>query len=312
MDRSPEAYMHVGIVHFMLFPDLQTGEGPAVQTAEALAADGFFHALEITRINDVSQRHAMRRLAESAHLTLGYGAHPQILSGGLDLSSADPELRSQSVTVVKSAIDEAAELGISMLTLLDGPGSAPTEPETDPAITRITDSLTELCDYASTHDLWIALEQFDRAIEKNSLLGPIDLCVKVSEMVRASTPNFGLCLDLSHLPLLGEDPPTSLRAAGDHLIQAHIGNCIMGDQEHPQYGALHPLQESFHEEHGLQCGFCTPGMIMRATEFLEKNPNPSEEEIRWGISGNLCRCTGYVNIVKAIQNAAEKMQKEVA
>ena len=241
MDRSPEAYMHVGIVHFMLFPDLQTGEGPAVQTAEALAADGFFHALEITRINDASQRRAMRRLAESAHLTLGYGAHPHILSGGLDLSSADPELRSQSVTVVKSAIDEAAELGISMLTLLDGPGSAPTEPETNPAITRITDSLTELCDYAATHDMWIALEQFDRAIEKNSLLGPIDLCVRVSEMVRASTPNFGLCLDLSHLPLLDEDPPTSLRAAGDHLIQAHIGNCIMGDQEHPQYGDQHPV-----------------------------------------------------------------------
>ena len=77
-------------------------------------------------------------------------------------------------------------------------------------------------------------------------------------------------------------------------------------------GALHPLQEGFYEEHGLQCGFCTPGMIMRAVELLEKNPNPSEEEIRWGISGNLCRCTGYVNIVKAIQYAAEKIQKEVA
>ena len=77
-------------------------------------------------------------------------------------------------------------------------------------------------------------------------------------------------------------------------------------------GALHPLQEGFYEEHGLQCGFCTPGMIMRAAEFLEKNPNPTEEEIRWGISGNLCRCTGYVNIVKAIQYAADKMQKEVA
>ncbi len=77
-------------------------------------------------------------------------------------------------------------------------------------------------------------------------------------------------------------------------------------------GKLHPLQEGFHEEHGLQCGFCTPGMIMRAIEILEKNPRPTEEEIRWGISGNLCRCTGYVNIVKSIQNAAEKMQKEVA
>ena len=77
-------------------------------------------------------------------------------------------------------------------------------------------------------------------------------------------------------------------------------------------GKLHPLQEGFHEEHGLQCGFCTPGMIMRAAELLEKNPNPSEEEIRVGISGNLCRCTGYVNIIKAVQYAAEKIQKEAA
>ena len=73
---------------------------------------------------------------------------------------------------------------------------------------------------------------------------------------------------------------------------------------------FHPIQEGFHEEHGLQCGFCTPGMVMRAAELLEKNPNPTEEEIRWGISGNLCRCTGYQNIVKAIQYAAEKMSTE--
>jgi carbon-monoxide dehydrogenase small subunit len=77
-------------------------------------------------------------------------------------------------------------------------------------------------------------------------------------------------------------------------------------------GKLHPLQEGFHEEHGLQCGFCTPGMIMRAVELLEKNPNPTEDEIRTGISGNLCRCTGYVNIVKSVQYAAEKMKAEVA
>ena len=77
-------------------------------------------------------------------------------------------------------------------------------------------------------------------------------------------------------------------------------------------GKLHPLQEGFHEEHGLQCGFCTPGMIMRAVELLGKNPNPTEDEIRTGISGNLCRCTGYVNIVKAVKYASEKMQKEVA
>jgi carbon-monoxide dehydrogenase small subunit len=74
-----------------------------------------------------------------------------------------------------------------------------------------------------------------------------------------------------------------------------------------QDGKLHPLQEGFKEEHGLQCGFCTPGMILSSLALLRRNPQPSEEEIRRGISGNLCRCTGYQNIVKAVQHAAAKM-----
>jgi len=73
-------------------------------------------------------------------------------------------------------------------------------------------------------------------------------------------------------------------------------------------GQLHPVQEGFWEKHGLQCGYCTPGMIMTAVDFLQRNPNPSEEEIRHAIEGNLCRCTGYQNIVRAIQYAAEKMR----
>ncbi len=72
-------------------------------------------------------------------------------------------------------------------------------------------------------------------------------------------------------------------------------------------GTLHPLQEGFREMHGLQCGFCTPGMIVRAHRLLQENPRPSEDEIRQGISGNICRCTGYQNIVKAIQFAAAKL-----
>ena len=74
-------------------------------------------------------------------------------------------------------------------------------------------------------------------------------------------------------------------------------------------GELHALQAAFAEHHGLQCGFCTPGMLIRAQRLLQDNPDPSEDEIRWGISGNLCRCTGYQNIVKAIQNAAQTMRE---
>jgi aerobic carbon-monoxide dehydrogenase small subunit len=77
-----------------------------------------------------------------------------------------------------------------------------------------------------------------------------------------------------------------------------------------QNGQLHPLQEGFQEKHGLQCGYCTPGMLMTAAALLEENPNPTEDEIRWGISGNLCRCTGYVNIVKSVQYAADKINAQ--
>jgi aerobic carbon-monoxide dehydrogenase small subunit len=76
-----------------------------------------------------------------------------------------------------------------------------------------------------------------------------------------------------------------------------------------QDGTLHPIQEGFWQEHGLQCGFCTPGMMMTATAFLKDHPQPTEDEIRVAISGNLCRCTGYMNIVKSIQYAAAKLRQ---
>ena len=74
-------------------------------------------------------------------------------------------------------------------------------------------------------------------------------------------------------------------------------------------GALSPVQEGFHQEHGLQCGFCTPGMMLASTALLAENPDPSEEEIRWALSGNICRCTGYQNIVKAVQYASAKIKE---
>jgi len=77
-------------------------------------------------------------------------------------------------------------------------------------------------------------------------------------------------------------------------------------------GKLHPLQEGFWEMHGLQCGFCTPGMIMSAVDLLQRNPNPSEQEIREGLEGNICRCTGYHNIVRAVQYAAKQQAAEPA
>ena len=95
------------------------------------------------------------------------------------------------------------------------------------------------------------------------------------------------------------------------VLAAQADGCeVMTVEGLAQNGKLHPIQEGFWEKHGLQCGFCTPGMMMTTYALLKKNPNPSEDDIRWAISGNLCRCTGYVNIVKAVQYAAEKMQAQ--
>ena len=90
-------------------------------------------------------------------------------------------------------------------------------------------------------------------------------------------------------------------------VQAQ-GKELMTVEGLEQNGKLHPLQEGFVAEHGLQCGYCTPGMLMTSYAFLQKNPSPSEDDIRWAISGNLCRCTGYVNIVKAVQHAAARLR----
>jgi aerobic carbon-monoxide dehydrogenase small subunit len=90
-------------------------------------------------------------------------------------------------------------------------------------------------------------------------------------------------------------------------VQAN-GRQLMTVEGLEQDGKLHPLQDSFMSQHGLQCGYCTPGMLMTGYAFLQKNPTPTEDDIRAAISGNLCRCTGYVNIVKAVQHAAATLQ----
>lgn len=95
-----------------------------------------------------------------------------------------------------------------------------------------------------------------------------------------------------------------------HLAVQCDGSEVLTVEGLAHAGVLHAVQEGFYKEHGLQCGFCTPGMLVRSYRLLIDNPDPTEEEIRAGISGNLCRCTGYQNIVKAIQYAARKLQQD--
>jgi carbon-monoxide dehydrogenase small subunit len=124
---------------------------------------------------------------------------------------------------------------------------------------------------------------------------------KVGTVVGCDTSNCGSCT----VSLDGQ----SVKSCTVLAVQADGGEVttIEGLAD-ASSGALHPVQKAFHEKHGLQCGYCTPGMIMAAVDLLAENPDPSEDEIREGIEGNLCRCTGYQNIVRAVQAAAANMR----
>lgn len=104
---------------------------------------------------------------------------------------------------------------------------------------------------------------------------------------------------------------TPVKSCTMFAVQAD-GRSITTVEGLKQGGELSDMQKAFHQEHGLQCGFCTPAMMLVGTALLEENPSPSEDEIRWAISGNLCRCTGYMNIVKSIQAAAAMKNEEVS
>ncbi|MBI3710968.1 MAG: (2Fe-2S)-binding protein [Proteobacteria bacterium] len=126
------------------------------------------------------------------------------------------------------------------------------------------------------------------------------------EQLNLTGPHIGC--DTSHCGACTVDlNGRSVKSCTLFAVQAGGGELLTIEGMAAPDGTLHALQEGFREMHGLQCGFCTPGMIMRGYRLLKENPNPSEDDIRFGIAGNLCRCTGYQNIVKAIQYAAAKL-----
>jgi carbon-monoxide dehydrogenase small subunit len=144
--------------------------------------------------------------------------------------------------------------------------------------------------------------RYDREVEPRLLLVQLirDELLLTGTHIGCDTTYCGACT-----VLLNEEPVKSCTLLA---VQADGGE-VRTVEGLEQDGNLHPLQETYSQHHALQCGYCTPGMLMSACHLLESNPNPSAAEIRKGIQGNLCRCTGYKNIFDAISDAAEKMQK---
>lgn len=236
--------MQVGLVQFMMYPEAMAGNDDALESIEHLAANPLFEVLEITRIKNPQVRQKVREIADMAHIDLGFGAQPGVLMNKLNTAALDEDARKAAVADIKQSIDQAYEHGCRLMAMIDGLESWPGEARRPAAIEQVTKSLVELCAYAEQQAkdylLTISLETFDRAIEKKSLLGPTRDAVEVARRVRERHANFGLTIDLSHLPLLGETSRESLALAQEFLVHTHIGNCQMRDPSLPSYGDKHP------------------------------------------------------------------------
>ncbi|WP_342048056.1 sugar phosphate isomerase/epimerase family protein [Bacillus sp. OTU530] len=238
MRKSLHDFMQVGIVHFMAYPYATSSE-EYLCTLSSIIEDEFFSAVEIKSAPDKETAERAQRLLESSGVIVGFSGHPALIGNQADLNSMDQEERKRAVDLLKGAVDEAYQFGAKNLAFLSGKDPGPEDRER--AIGYLIESIQEVCQYArSKGDLEILLEPFDHQTDFRCLIGPSDLAVEVAREVRKMDPSFGLMVDLSHLPMLGESPKKALTTTRNYLKHAHMGNCLIGNSNDPLYGDKHP------------------------------------------------------------------------
>jgi len=256
MNEPMETYMKVGIVHYMAFPQVASGTGPWEETVRHIALDPFFHAVEITHIEDPQVRARVRNIVQLGHLSLGYGAHPAILTQKLNINSLDKKERASACAILRGHIDEAIEMGAESFVILSG--KDPGANQREEAVKALIQSLEELCSYsAGKQGPTIVAEIFDCEVDKCCLLGPSSLAKEVAQEISKAHQNFGLLVDLSHIPLLNESPVQALTPVKEYLAGVHLGNAVT-DPKFPGFGDNHPI-------------FGTPGScndVLEVAEFL--------------------------------------------
>jgi sugar phosphate isomerase/epimerase len=236
--------LHLGVVHSMLYPGL-TDEEAIVKSFEALALDPYLDVIEVQRREQPGLHVRLRALAEATGVKLVMAAQPGLLARKLSLNDPDEAGRQAAVEEVKRAVDAAYELGARLCVVLSGP-RPPREEEVEPQLERLAQSCTELCRYslakAQERDyvVWLSLEQFDATIDKRCLIGPSSLAAELARRVREEVANFGLTVDLSHVPLLEEPPEELVGILAPYLIHVHVGNALRRNEQDPAYGDKHP------------------------------------------------------------------------
>lgn len=176
-------------------------------------------------------------MLDTSHLTVAYGAQPRLLTTGLNINDLNEEGRQKAISSLKEGVDEAVYMGAKCLAFLSGHYEENTKEESYKALVKST---KELCHYAKSKDVRVALEVFDYDIDKKSLIGPVDLALRFAKENKEEYDNFGLMVDLSHLPLLREIAAQAILPIKDYIVHAHIGNAVVKEPTIEGYGDAHP------------------------------------------------------------------------
>lgn len=236
MKESFHNYFQMGIVHAMAFPETGSGDGPIVETVRRIAEDDYFDAVELPYIPDPVKLEQVKKVCETAHLAVGIAGQPRLLSSGSNINDLDEEKRLAAVELIKECIDQADYLGAKAVAYLSGKYE---EDKFEAYYGQLVKSAGELCEYAGQKGIRTLVEVFDYDVDKKSIIGPVATAKRFAEEMRANYDNFGLLVDLSHMPLLRESPAESMTPVRDYIEHLHVGNAVCKEGLEG-YGDLHP------------------------------------------------------------------------
>jgi len=231
-------YVDIGLIHSMAYPATGKGDGPYAETLRNISNDLFFGAVEIRRPADAQTKEKAKKVTEVSGIRVVLAGQPPLLGGKLNLNAENNEERKKAIEDVKKSIDDAVYFNAEKVIVLSGPHPGAEKKET--ALKLLIESLKELSAYAKEKSKIFSLETFDDTIDKKCLIGVSEDSVKLAEEVKKTYSNFGLTIDLSHLPLLNEKSEYALETVKSCLNHVHVGNCYMKDKTNPAYGDVHP------------------------------------------------------------------------
>lgn len=236
--REPiHKYFKVGLIEFMAYPAGLRGEDPDILARiKQIACDDYFDAIELTWIKDPTTRAKAAEMLRSSHMTVCYGAQPRLLTTGLNPNNLDESERAKAEATLIEAIDEAHELGAGGIAFLSSKWQSD---KLEEGYAQLLKTTRKLCDYAGEKGMMVELEVFDFDIAKASLIGPAPLAARFAADIRTTHSNFGLLIDLSHIPMTYESPEFVVRTLRPYLTHFHIGNTVCTDPSAVGYGDEH-------------------------------------------------------------------------